>query len=170
MVLEKLKCRERNVTTGLFIIYLLVMTWIIVFKMTFSFQELPDFRNINLIPFAGSAIINDQIDFREIISNVVIFIPFGIYISMLKPNWSFLKKVAPITAVSLLFEGIQFIFSIGGTDITDLMGNTLGGVIGIGIYYMLYRLLKEKTNEKLNVFASIGTTFIILLLILLVNT
>lgn len=170
MVLEKLKWSEKKITMGLLIIYLLVITWIIVFKMTFSFQELPHFRNVNLIPFAGSAIINNQIDIVEIISNVLIFVPFGLYLSMLKPNWSFLKKVTPVATVSLFFEGIQFIFSIGGTDITDLMGNILGGVIGIGIYYILYRLLKEKTNRRLNIFASIGTTFIILLLIVFVNT
>ncbi|UJF15912.1 VanZ family protein [Jeotgalibaca sp. MA1X17-3] len=168
--MEKLKGNERKVTTGLLIIYLLVITWIIVFKMTFSFKELPHFRNVNVIPFAGSAVINNQIDFVEIIGNVLIFFPFGLYLSMLKPNWSFLKKVIPIAAVSLFFEAIQFIFSIGGTDITDLMGNTLGGVTGIGIYYMLCKLFKEKTDRRINVFASIGTTFVIILLIVFVKT
>ncbi|WP_240549812.1 VanZ family protein [Metabacillus dongyingensis] len=79
--------------------------------MQFSFQDLPDFRGINLIPFAGSVIVNNQIDFNEIIFNVLAFIPFGIYISMLKPNWSFLKKIAVIAGVSLLFEVLQFIFA-----------------------------------------------------------
>lgn len=153
---------------SLLVIYLLVLTWIILFKMSFSFQELPNFRNINLIPFAGSVIVNNQIDFSEIIDNVLIFIPFGIYISMLKPDWSFLKRVLPIAGVSLLYEVLQFIFAIGGTDITDFIGNTLGGMIGIGIYLVLCRLLKTKTDKVLNVLASIGTVGVTFLLVLLV--
>lgn len=60
---------------------------------------------------------------------------------MLEPEWAFLKKFAPIAGVSLLFEVLQFIFAIVGTDITDFIGNTLGG---IAIYLVLRRLLKPK--------------------------
>ena len=117
--------------------------------MQFSFQDLrhfADFKGINLIPFAGSVIVNNQIDFNEIILNVLAFIPFGIYIGMLKPNWSFLKKIVPIAGVSLLFEVVQFIFAIGGSDITDLMGNTLGGIIGVGVYIVFYKLCQYKSK------------------------
>lgn len=153
---------------SLLVIYLFVLTWIILFKMNFSFQELPNLRDINLIPFAGSAIVNNQIFFSEIINNVLIFIPFGVYISMLKPDWTFLKKVAPIAGVSLLFEVLQFIFAIGGTDITDFIGNTLGGIIGIGLYLVLRRLFKTNINKVLNVLASIGTACVIAFLVLLI--
>lgn len=153
---------------SLLVIYLVVVTWIILFKMTFSFQELPSFRNINLIPFAGSLIVNNQIDFSEIINNVLIFVPFGIYINMLKPDWSLLKKVAPIASISLLFEVIQFIFAIGGTDITDFIGNTFGGLIGISIHLVLCKFFKTKTNQILNALALIGTVCVVALLILLV--
>lgn len=139
--------------------------------MQFSFQDLrhfTDFREINLTPFAGSVIVNNQIDFNEIILNVLSFIPFGIYISMLKPNWSFLKKIVPITGVSLLFEVLQFIFAIGGSDITDLIGNTLGGIIGVGVYIVFCKLFSTKANKILNVLASIGTICIFALVLLLI--
>lgn len=167
-VLEKIKENEKKITMSLLIIYLLVIAWIILFKMAFSFQELPNFRNINLIPLAGSVIVNNKIYFSEIINNILIFVPFGLYISMLKSDWSFFKKVTLVAGVSLLFEVIQFIFAIGGTDITDLIGNTIGGVIGIGIYLVVCRLLKVKTNKVLNILASIGTIFIVALLGLIV--
>lgn len=167
-MLEKLKRNQKIFTIGLLVIYLSLLTWIILFKMTLSFQELPDLRGINLIPFAGSVIVNNQIDFSEIINNVLIFVPFGVYISMVKPDWAFLKKVAPIAGVSLLFEVLQFIFAIGGTDITDFIGNTLGGIIGIGIYFVLYRFFKAKINKVLNILASIGTACIVALLVLLI--
>ncbi|MGW6664427.1 MULTISPECIES: VanZ family protein [Peribacillus] len=114
--------------------------------MQFSFQGLPDFREINLIPFAGSANVNNQIDFNEIIYNVLAFIPFGIYISMLKPNWSFLNKIAVIAGVSLLFEVLQFSSAIGASDITDFIGNTLGGIIGVGVYIVFCKLFSTKSK------------------------
>ena len=166
--MEKSKNNQKKITAGLLAVYLFALTWIIVFKMQFSFQGLPDFREINLIPFAGSANVNNQIDFNEIIYNVLAFIPLGIYISMLKPNWSFLKKIAVIAGVSLLFEGLQFIFAIGASDITDFMGNTLGGIIGVGVNIVFCKLFSTKANKILNVLASIGTICIVALLLFLI--
>jgi glycopeptide antibiotics resistance protein len=131
--------------------------------MQFSFQALPHFRGLNLIPFAGSVIKNNQLDYNEIILNMIVFIPFGSYLSMIKPDWSFWKKIIQMAGVSLLFELIQYIFTIGGTDITDLISNTFGGVIGIGFYIVISRILKEKTNKILNILALIGTICFILL-------
>jgi glycopeptide antibiotics resistance protein len=168
---EKFNNNQKKITAGLLVVYLFVLTWIILFKMQFSFQDLrhlTDFRGINLTPFAGSVIVNNQIDFNEIILNVLAFIPFGIYISMLKPNWSFLKKIVPIAGVSLFFEVLQFIFEIGGSDITDLTGNTLGGIIGIGVYSVFCKLFSTKANKILNVLASIGTICIFALVLLLI--
>lgn len=166
--MEKSKNNQKKITACLLAVYLFTLTWIIVFKMQFSFQGLPDFREINLIPFAGSANVNNQIEFNEIIYNVLAFIPFGIYISMLKSNWSFLKRITVIAGVSLLFEGLQFIFAIGASDITDFMGNTLGGIIGVGVYIVFCKLFSTKATKILNVLASIGTICIVALLLLLI--
>jgi len=165
----KSKNNQNKITAGLFAVYLFALTWIIVFKMQFSIQGLPDFREINLIPFAGSVSVNNQIDFIEIILNVLAFIPFGIYISMLKPNWSFLKKIAVIAGVSLVFEVLQFIFAIGASDITDFLGNTLGGIIGIGVYIVFCRLFSTKANKILNVLTSIGVIFLVALVLILIS-
>ncbi|WP_203248550.1 VanZ family protein [Sporosarcina beigongshangi] len=168
--MEKSENNQNKITAGLLVVYLFVLTWIILFKMQFSFQDLrhfTDFRGINLIPFAGSVIKNNQIDIGEIIYNVLAFIPFGIYISMLKPRWSFLKKIVLIAGVSLLFEVLQFIFAIGGSDITDLMGNALGGIIGVGVYIVFCKLFRKKANKILNALASIGTICIFALVLLL---
>ncbi len=146
--MKKSKNYQNILTAGLLVVYLFVLTWIILFKMQFSFQGLPHFREINLIP-TGSGIVNNQIDYSNTIYNVLAFIPFGIYISMLKPNWSFLKKIVPIAGVSLLFETLQFTFAIGVSDITDLIGNTLGGIIGVGVYIVFSNLFSTKANKIL---------------------
>ncbi|MBO9129477.1 VanZ family protein [Bacillus sp. 165] len=112
---------------------------------------------------------SDVIDFNEIILNVLACIPFGIYISMLKPKWSFLKKITIIAGVSLLFEVLQFIFAIGASDITDFMGNTLGGIIGIGVFIVFCKLFSTKANKVLNVLTSIGVIFLGALVLLLTS-
>jgi glycopeptide antibiotics resistance protein len=81
---------------------------------------------------------------------------------MIKLNWSFWKKIISIAGVSLLFELLQFVFAIGGTDITDFISNTLGGVAGIGFYIVFSKILKKKTNKILNILALIGTICIVL--------
>lgn len=153
---ESKQCRMTNC---LFLVYLIVLTWIILFKMGFSIQELDHFRGINLIPFHGSVEVNNKIDFSEIYANVLVFVPFGLYISMLKSNWPFLKKVLSIAGVSLLYEVLQFTLAIGASDITDLIGNTLGGIIGIGTYFVIRKIFKteNQTNKVLNIIALIAT-------------
>lgn len=161
-----MKKNQAKLTFGLFIVYILVLIWIILYKMQFSFHTLPHFRGLNLIPFAGSVIKNNQLDYNEIILNIIVFIPFGLYLNMIKLNWSFWKKIISIAGVSLLFELLQFLFAIGGTDITDLISNTLGGATGIGFYNVFSKIMKEKTNKTLNILALIGTICIVLLGIL----
>lgn len=162
--------KEKQKVTGiLLVIYVVVLSWIILFKMQFDISLLKDmnYRSINLIPFAGSLVVNGRVDASEIILNVVAFIPFGVYLSMLKPNWGFWKKVLPILGISLLYEVIQYAFAIGGSDITDLIGNTLGGVIGIGVFSALHCLLGKKTIKVLTILATIGTIAVVLFLALL---
>lgn len=168
--MENKETKQQLLTTCLLVVYLLILTWIILFKMQFSIQELDHFRGVNLIPFHESVIANNRIEFSEIYENILVFVPFGLYVSMLKSNWSFLKKVAPIASVSLFYEVMQFIFAIGAFDITDLIGNTLGGIIGIAIYFVLHRLFKIdfKRNKILNTIALIGTICIVVLLAILV--
>lgn len=161
---------KKKTTILLFSIYLLIITWIILFKAATSLKQLPHIRNINLIPLAGSVIVNNKIYWDEIINNAVIFIPVGIYISMLKTTWSIPRKILPILCLSLLYETLQFIFAIGATDITDVISNTLGGSIGIGIYFIFRKLFKteQRTNRVINTLASICTMLIIILLFILI--
>ena len=121
--------KERKITIALLVIYLLILSWIILFKLQFSFSTLDHIRQINLIPFSDSVIANGRIDFDEIINNVIVFIPVGVYFSLLFRNKSFLKVIGSVLSISLAYETIQFIFAIGASDITDLICNTLGGLI-----------------------------------------
>ena len=159
--------KQRNLTMILFIVYFCILIWILLFKMSFSFEELYKSRSINIIPFSGSVIVNGKFYINEIINNILVFIPVGIYTCMLKQEWSILKKVSVAFFISLAIEVLQFILSIGATDITDLIGNTIGGIIGIGIFYLFTKIFKNKAINILNILASIATIVLVGLLYIL---
>ena len=163
--------KQYNLTRILFAVYTLILAWILLFKMSFSIDELYKNRSINIIPFMGSVIVNGKIDTSEIINNIIVFIPVGIYVCMLKKDWSILKKISVGFFISLGIEVLQFVLAIGATDITDLIGNTLGGIIGIGVYYLFSKVFKDKINNIINTLALIATILLIALIsiLLLVN-
>lgn len=145
---------QTYLTACLFAIYLLILFWVIILKLKFSIGDIPYYRSLNLIPLQGSAY--GQIS-AEVKSNVFIFIPFGIYLTMLKDNWSFFKKALIMAGVSLTFEVTQYVFAIGAADITDVIGNTLGGIIGIVIYAVFFAIFRTKAKAILNSLALIVT-------------
>ena len=164
MVLKMIMKSERQniLTIILFIVYALLLTGVILFKLPFYSAEFSDgIRVINLIPLQGSFDGNGVV-WREIIQNILIFVPLGIYISMLKSKWSFVKKILPIIGIAFAFEVIQFIFAMGRSDITDLLGNVLGGIIGIEIYALLYKILKCRTGLIVNILALAVTVCVLL--------
>ncbi|MHC1695682.1 MAG: VanZ family protein [Eubacteriales bacterium] len=156
-----------TLTYILCVIYLSLLTWLIIFKLQFTFPSIIEERAINLVPFIGSFGDNGIIRFSEITLNILVFIPAGIYISLLKTPWSFLKKIIIIIGLSLVYEFIQFIFKIGRADITDILSNTIGGIIGICIYLLMYKAFKDRTNKIINIFAAVFTSLVVLMVALL---
>jgi Glycopeptide antibiotics resistance protein len=159
--------KQNTLTRVLLVIYLLALTWLILFKLQFSIPVMKEGRVVNLIPLLGSFGNNGVIRFAEIRVNILAFIPLGIYICMLKLKWPFVKKALAVVALTLTFEIIQFIFAIGRADITDVLSNTLGGIIGIGIYTLLSKVLKGRTNKVINILAAVFTILALLLVALL---
>jgi glycopeptide antibiotics resistance protein len=140
-------------TIVLSLVYALLLVGIVLFKLPFSLYGIESVRVVNLVPFMGSFTEDGVFTALEVIENVLAFVPFGIYISMLKDDWSFVRKLIPLVSTTLAFEVIQFIFAIGRSDITDLLGNTLGGILGIGLYALLAKLLKKRTDVVINLVA-----------------
>lgn len=158
-----------NLTKLLFIIYCVLLVWIILLKLSFSIDDimsLDRFRRINLIPFYYPNEVNSH--FSEVIENLLIFVPFGIYLKML--NKGNKKIILYGFLFSLVLEISQFIFKIGATDITDLITNTVGTVIGVFGYILLEKIFrnKEKINKVLKILALVVTILFCLMMLLLI--
>jgi glycopeptide antibiotics resistance protein len=149
--------RLRVLTAVLFAIYLVLLVAIILFKFPFQYQLTASGRVLNLIPFAGSYSDPRGLAIGAVIENVLIFVPLGVDLAMLRRNWSFGRKTLIIAATSVAFEVIQFVFAIGRSDITDVICNTLGGVLGIGVYVVFAKLFRGRTTLVLTVIQLITT-------------
>jgi glycopeptide antibiotics resistance protein len=157
-----------KLTVVLFVIYLIALFWILLFKLGVRFSYMEN-RNVNLIPFSEFLILNGKIDFGELIMNVVIFVPLGIYAGILFKRWSFGKSLFFFFLMSLTIEVLQFILRVGAFDITDIITNTLGGIIGLMIFKAIEKVSKNSVRAQkfINIIASIGTALMILFLLLL---
>ena len=152
--------KERKITIALLVIYLLILSWIILFKLQFSILDLDRVREINLIPFYYE----HEVTFHatEVLQNVLIFMPFGIYMCLLFPKSRFGVKLLLISVVSLLLEICQYVLAIGRSDITDLITNICGGLFGIILYKAAIRLFrnKKRVDQVIIVSAAIVTVVV----------
>ena len=163
-----MKRKRKFGVSVLFLIYLALLVWIILFKLQFNINDLDTVRKINIIPFYYDKEIGVDFHIKKFLK-FIDFVPMGIYLQMLLFKSKSYLKLLIIAGISLLLEITQYILAIGSSDITDLITNTAGGLLGIALYSIVARLLKsrEKADKLFLVIAVIVSTFIIGLLALL---
>ncbi len=151
--------RERIQTvllSGVFIFYILLLIKIL-FLSRISLSELFNsrriiFGSINLIPFYSiteyittNSINIKRFAFSNVVGNIAIFIPLGVYLSLFKKDIRVIIRLLFIFTVSLFVEFIQGLLGIGISDIDDVILNFLGGWLGIlGYKFILFILQNEK--------------------------
>jgi glycopeptide antibiotics resistance protein len=127
---------------GLGIAYFLFLAWAILWKCGTPFIGDGTVRAINLLPFHNNAQWEMQF-------NIGVFMPFGFYLAAYKPKPKFIKLIAVSFLVSFALELVQFALAIGRSDITDLLLNTLGGTVGIAVFYILSKLFGKYARKAI---------------------
>lgn len=113
-------------------------------------------QSVNLVPFrtisgylnawAGGTM-NWEIPFRNLLGNIVLFIPLGIFLPLLfRPLANFGRWLLALSILLLSIELIQLITRRGSFDIDDLILNTLGACAGFALYIILNCLPIFKTK------------------------
>lgn len=99
-----MKKREKRgfLVPFLFIIYIVLLVWIILFKLQFSISGIDKIRSINLIPFHYENEIGMNFHLNEILENAAIFIPLGIYLCMFRHEWNVKAKKQVNLIISIL--------------------------------------------------------------------
>lgn len=168
-----MKGKSNCLVTILFLVYLALLVWIILFKLQFSISDLDKVRSVNLIPFHYDKEIGAAFHLTEVLENVLIFLPMGIYLQLLLPKLKFHTKLTVITGTSLLLEIAQYALAVGRSDLTDVLTNTAGGLLGLVVYSTIARLLgnRAKADKLFSVLALVVSVIVIglLALILFVN-
>jgi glycopeptide antibiotics resistance protein len=132
-------------------IYLLGMIHFVFFPIDVNIgiyaNQTPWYQTLNFIPIL-------TIDVSTFLLNIIMFLPFGMYIPFLKKNVSSLKQIAKLgLMMSLSFEFVQLLIRVTlgsgrSTDINDLLANTLGAVIGFLLVKGLFQATPLKNMLK----------------------
>ena len=157
-----------KLTVALLVIYLAILCWILLLKLGVRFSYMHE-RSFNLIPFSKPVMLYGKADIGEMVLNVLAFVPLGIYTAMLFVRWHWGKILLFCCGFSLLIESIQFALAIGAFDITDIITNTTGGLIGLSLFYAMEKAFgnRGKAQRFINVLATIATATLVLFLFLL---
>lgn len=133
--------------------FYLVLLFLILFRTHYHA------RSVNLVPFRGIASYLTGVDFiasqddnyllrafalENILGNIVIFIPLGVYITLFFKDKRIGKNLVLFLLTSLAVEILQVLFKYGIGDIDDVILNCIGGAVGILLCRGLYRLCREE--------------------------
>lgn len=132
---ENMKKKVRNIMiTIIFLLYIVIVFRITVFRSGFSTDNLFQNGRINLKLFEEYIpMIRDGRWFTFIylfVGNIIWFVPFGMYLEYGKKvkNIGFILLCGLM--LSLLIESMQYIFGTGYSELDDLILNTSGTGIG----------------------------------------
>ena len=108
-------------------------------------------RSLNVIPFRvlqETWGMPEPKKIAQTAANVVMFVPLGILLPVAFPKMrSFVKTTLSLALFSFGIEFTQY-FTGRSADIDDLMLNTLGGVLGYLIFFVLSRLVRKKQPRR----------------------
>ncbi|MCP9752977.1 VanZ family protein [Ferruginibacter sp. HRS2-29] len=117
-------------------------------KKRFDKANLKPFATIRL--FYSSRSLGTEYKMGNLVGNVVGFIPLGLLLPLLfnwKRGW---QAVFGVFLISLSFELAQLLFALGVFDVDDLILNTLGGLIGYIIYWIVRSIIRHQRRKDFN--------------------
>lgn len=135
------------------LLYFIFLIWLIDLKLSFPILDFLDTRHVtslNLTPFQNTG------GTFEIAMNVIAFLPLGGLLAAASRKWRFDQQLLAVLLTSLCLEGLQYALAIGAADITDVINNTFGGLLGIGIFLLIKKLFGEKAASVLAILVSIA--------------
>lgn len=150
---KALECIKNNFISIILCAYTILVIMVLLFKIPAGMDIFNPARTrleMQLIPFKTIIEYASQVHsftdwfIKNLVCNIVMFIPYGLLLPYIMEPKKLLLKVAIIgTVFSGLIEIIQYIFAIGKFDIDDIILNLLGTILG----YVLY-LIVEKIRNK----------------------
>ena len=145
-----------------FIIYILCLFQVVTFTddVTWSTNNFIPFKEIMRYS------ITSRLFLKNVIGNMIMFLPFGFFISYYlenkKPYLTIILTLIASIAIELVQLAIGRVF-----DVDDIILNLCGGMLGYLIYYLLYKISEKLPSVFKSDWFLNGLSIIILLSILL---
>ena len=86
--------------------------------------------------------------FANLAGNILIFVPYGFFISVASRERGFFKTLFFSMGLSLCVEIIQLFTRVGSLDVDDILLNTIGGVLGYIIFLICNGIRRKHDVRK----------------------
>jgi glycopeptide antibiotics resistance protein len=128
-----------------FVLFLTILPIDWTFDPKWKYHTSIEFSYGNIKPF-NDLILGRSGSIKEVVLNIMMTIPFGFLYSILKRKLNFIKVIISTFLFSLSIEVAQlmmtiFLLKYRSFDVTDLISNTIGGILG---YYIYIKLSKQQ--------------------------
>ncbi|MBB3151068.1 glycopeptide antibiotics resistance protein [Paenibacillus endophyticus] len=149
-----------------FLVYLLLLLKVILFKAASPFTmmdylldfNLKDFKrsltlSSNFVPFKTISSYafhtsNQNIVIRNVVGNIILFIPFGFLLPVIAGRkLNFVQLIISSFLLSLFLELIQLFSRIGSFDVDDLLLNTLGAILGFFTLNVITKVIRHRVRK-----------------------
>ena len=146
--------KNRALVVSTFIFYIVILLWITILKC--NLEAAVHGVRIFLEPMSiGERFAYATSYFRwkdgstiSMMLNVFIFMPFGILVPLLRGTTAPITNTVLAIFSTLTIESLQLILAIGYFTYSDLILNTLGAVLGIIIYAVFIKRIKEVQKKR----------------------
>ena len=177
--------RTRTVGKILFVLYIFFLLYFLIFSDWYGRSGIGEEYRCNLVLFKE---IRRFVEYREtlglfavftnLFGNILIFVPYGFFISVASRMRGFLMTLFYSLGLSLGVEVFQLLTRVGSFDVDDLLLNTIGGILGYVLFLICNgirrkydgRRKKEKIRQarqgKSSCMYAIFSLFVLVLLIL----
>lgn len=131
-----------------FFLMILVEYVAVIFMTTVVYRSTPLNGGFQLVPFWSYRENEGNPSLlMENFTNMLAFVPVGFLLGYCFARLSWWKALAIGASISLSIEILQLVFNKGLCELDDVMHNTLGCVMGYGIYRLVYMCVNSKTKR-----------------------
>lgn len=133
-----------------FVFYILFLLYFLIFSDWYGRTGVSKEYRYNLVLFKE---IKRFIEYRKelgpfavftnLFGNILIFVPFGFFISVASKTRGFFMTLFYSFGLSLCVEVFQLVTKVGSFDVDDLLLNTIGGVLGYILFSICNRIRRR---------------------------
>lgn len=133
--------RTRTLGKVLFVLYIVFLLYFLIFSDWYGRTGVGEEYRYNLILFkeirrfiAYREMLGSFAVFTNLFGNILIFLPYGFFISMASRSRGFFMTLFYSFGLSLCVEVFQLLARVGSFDVDDLLLNTVGGILGYVLF------------------------------------